>query len=205
MRLPVIPTLLWLLALPSVGTGQTVSWPADPPSHQLTSDRRQAPQCGSATPSITASSLGPISVGMALRDVRSRCPQLLYAWLILEGDPEPVAVVRFGSVEALLEFADTLPTTPVYRISTRSAAARTADSVGPGTPVAELARRLGPLEFALGEGRLFAIPREHAGYSFELLVPGEWDWDRILRVQRTGDLRLLPAGTRVAAIVIIGP
>ena len=205
MRFGSSALLIALWAAPPIALGQAASWPTDPWAHQLATEHARLAQCSAAAPSITNHSLGPIQLGMPISEVRRACPNLIYAWRILEGQAEPVALAQFGRVTAEIEFADTLPSTGVYRIVTRSGAARTPDSVGPGTPASELARRLGPLELVVGEGPLYAIPRQHKGYSFELMVPGEWDWDLIMRVQRTNNPNLLPPGTRVSQVLIVGP
>jgi hypothetical protein len=141
---------------------------------------------------------------MPLADVRRVCPHLLYSWLWLEGMPEPVVVACFGTVTATIELEDTLPTSGVYRITTSSATARTPDSVGPGTTVRELLRRLGPLEMLTGEGHsLFAVPKRRPGLSFELDVPGH-DEELITRVEQTQAVSLLPPKTVVANVLVNG-
>jgi hypothetical protein len=142
---------------------------------------------------------------MPLAAVRRACPRLSYLWIWIEGAPEPAVEARFGAITATIEFADTVATAGVYRITMTSTAARTSQGLGPGSSVRDLVRRLGPLELLRGEGELslFAISSRKPGLSFELSVPGD-DGRLVARVLDTQAPSLLPSKTVVASVLIVG-
>lgn len=177
-------------------------WPSDVGAHQVDRDAEAATACTSETPALTPpDSLGPLRPGMTLEDLEAVCDGLEYRWLPLEGMQQPVVLTRLGDVSILVEVADTLPASPIQRVSTASPSARTADGVGPGVPLASVLERWPDLRIAFGEGT-FGLSESHPGISLELSVPEGVDWRAFDRAQRSGDLSVLPEGTAVAVVLL---
>jgi hypothetical protein len=187
----------------AVVRAQSSQWPRDPTVNPVTAFPTVAPLCDTRTPLLTADSVGPVTTTMHLGDIQRVCPSARRAWRILEGMPEPVLIVKLGAIVVVAEFADTLPATPIYRLWTKSSAARTVDGVGPGVNPATFAELWSPLAFWTGEGGFGMISNARPWISLSLQLPDPADWPLIDRIKTTRDWHLLPRETRVADVVIL--
>lgn len=177
-------------------------WSSDVLGQQVDRHAEATNVCTSDTPALTPpDSLGPLRPGMTLADLEAVCDGLEYRWLPLEGTQQPVVLTRLGEVSILVEVADTLPASPIQRVSTPSPRARTPDGVGPGVPLASVLERWRDVRIAFGEGT-FGLSESHPGISLELSVPEGVDWRAFDRAQRSGDLGGLPEGTAVSVVLL---
>jgi hypothetical protein len=196
-------SLLAILLARSLAVAQP-DWPAPPDRHQIGLDAAAtAPLCRTRIPLLTKRSLGPLHPGQSLRDVQGICPRLVYGWHGDEGDLwTPVAVTRLGPVSVVIEFSGTEPDSSVYRISTSSDRARTRDGFGPGVLLSAMAAAWGAPRFAVGECVLYAWFHSRPGLSFRIGLPHDWDCVTSARLENTGDMRLLPRGTRITEVLL---
>ena len=193
--------LVSLLAVPSA-RAQT-RWPSDAERNQVPlASAAHAPLCQAKTPTLTNRSIGPVRPGQSLQELEKTCPKLQYAWHWNEGLPTPVTLVRFGKASLMIEFSGTTTSSMIYRITTADAQVRTADGFGPGSPLSAIIRAWGKPSFALGECVLAVWFASRPGLSFKVELPDNWDCLASGRVEQTGDVSLLPLGTRVGMALL---
>jgi hypothetical protein len=171
-----LPLVIALLGAAGLLEAQS-PWPADPMTHQLGGvDRAHAPSCSSAVPRLTGDSLGPIHIGMTISEFRHACPRAIYTWDFGdEGNESPAAVVRLGGAVIVIGFHDTLNTSTVYGIKTRSRIPRTTEGFGVGTRLAVMAGRWGTPQGVEAECVPFAWFQKAPGLSFRLRPGIPWD------------------------------
>lgn len=194
---------LFLLALSACATGER--WPADVDAFGVDRHTSADAVCDANTPTLTPpDSLGPLRPGMTLAEIEAVCDDVEYRWLHLEGTPAPALLTRLGEVHVLIEMSDTTSKGTIHRVSTASRAARTADGVGPGMPVADVLARWPDLRVVAGEG-VFGLPGAHPGISLRLVIPEgapEGDSGATERALRSGDPGALPDGTTVDVVLL---
>lgn len=97
------------------------------------------PSCAARLPSITRDSIGPFRLRQTITELRSRCPRLLFGWvLISDGYAVPSVAARLGgaTVTALLD--DTLPTAVTTKVELQSPGPTTAQGLGVGSTLRQL-------------------------------------------------------------------
>lgn len=144
-------------AAPAAATASTPSpyvadipgWPADTAASAADRDGRLSarlaatvPSCGAATPVVTADSVGPLYPGQPLANLFGACPHLLQLWHYDDGKYLPAVAVKFGGATLLLDASGVTPDAVVTRVAALSGA-RTAEGIGPGSPLADASRAYG--------------------------------------------------------------
>jgi len=180
-------------------------WPTTPDTNNQVRlfDASTAPRCSTTTPQLTTRSLGPLRPGQSLSDLEKACSALRYGWAWSEGSPYPVVLLRLGEAPVVVEFSEPTAKSPVYRITTEFPV-RTADGFGPGSQVAAMVLAWGEAHFGLGECELYVWFSKRRGLSFRVDVP-TLDCAARGRVESTGNASLLPQGTRVTSVLLVGP
>ena len=153
-------------ALPQLVRAQS-RWPTEPAA--LQTPDTNVPLCRARTPRITTDSIGPFNLHQTLQDIERACARLEYGWGWSLGD-KPFLRARLGGIVVQIDLLDTLPSSSVYQIGTRSPGARTRDGFGPGSALADLVRTWGKPTFSNGEGRIFAAFASHPLLSFSVDV-----------------------------------
>jgi len=182
----------------------TLSWPRPSLAYRAEKIPKAAhmvPQCTSATPVITGDSLGPVTIGQTLAELRARCSQVLHVW-VLAGEGEPAIALRLGDAQILARMTDTLPGSRVRMIELRDSAARTLEGFGVGTRIADLLATHQDLAMISGETCLLFFQRSLPGLTFPL--PSEACPRRPKPRRRTRPQDFFPRDSRVTAIWIKG-
>ena len=178
-------------------------WPRDKDRYQVgTYPSDSVPQCRTAAPVLTADSLGPVRPLQRLAELERICPRLRYAWEWgHEGIPTPAVLLRLGEAVVEVEFPDTVPSSPAYRIRLDNPIVKTADGFGPGSELEAMARAWGAPRFGVGECVLYASFESRPGLSFRVRVPESWQCGDVNEVER-GKAPQLPPGTTVREVLL---
>jgi hypothetical protein len=195
-----------LFAMPAAAKEPLNRWPSVPDLDQQVTlaDAETAPRCTATTPPLTPRSLGPIRPGQSLRDLEKVCRSVRYGWNWNEGSPNPVVLLRLGEAAVMVEFSDATATSTAYRITT-AFPVRTTDGFGPGSELTAMMRAWGEPEFGVGECALYVWFATRPGLSFSVDVPESLDCLARGRIESTGDVSLLPRGTRVGPVLLFTP
>jgi hypothetical protein len=131
-------------------------------------------------PVLTPDSLGPIRVGMTLAEFRRVCPRAVFTWDFGdEGNESPAAVVRLGGAAVVVGFDDTLGTSRVHGLKSRSRALHTKEGFGVGTRLSILARAWGSPKGSEAECVPFAWFERMLGLSFRIHPGIPWDCGKL--------------------------
>ena len=192
--------LLWIA---SVSDSQH-RWPIDQYSHQITLyESRVVKASTKETPTINRDTVGPIHLNQTLAEFERRCKHVIYGW---NGGDEgifvPVGFIKFGQGTFLVEFSDTLMSSTITRISSRSSCVKTIEGVGPGSPFKDLTKAFGKPHFGSAECVLFVWFDMKPNLSFRLNLNRQVD---------CGDLEKFneekppdpPPGTKVDEIIVV--
>jgi hypothetical protein len=101
------------------------------------------PSCGTATPLVTADSVGSLYPGEPLANLFGACPQLLQLFHFDDGKYLPALAVKLGGATLLLDASGVTPDAVVTRVAVLGGA-RSAEGIGAGSPLADAARAYGP-------------------------------------------------------------
>lgn len=134
---------------PSPYVSDIPPWPEDTAAAAVERDGRipaelaaNVPSCGSETPVVAADSVGRLFPGMPLATLFGQCKELLALWHRSNGEYVPALAVKLGNALLLLDASGTMADAVVVRITALSGA-RTAEGIGPGSPLADVRRAYG--------------------------------------------------------------
>jgi hypothetical protein len=194
---------------PSAYVGQTPAWPADTASNATDADSRlpenlagSVPSCGSATPVFAADSVGPLYPGMPLANLFAVCKNPLLVWHSSEGVYHPALAVKMGTAVLLLDATGTTSDDVITRIIGLSGV-RTADGIGPGSPLADAARAYGEPSWSRDQCGVTAGFASHLGLSVHVDLAGaggDITCDQLHEFATGTDFSHFPRGTRIAWI-----
>jgi hypothetical protein len=102
-------------------------------------DISQVPTCETRTPRITRDSIGPFRLNQTIADLRTRCPRLLFGWVMIsDGYSVPSVAARLGGATITAFVDDTLPTSTTTRVELQSPGPTTAQGLGVGSTLRQL-------------------------------------------------------------------
>ena len=157
------------------------------------------PAC-SVAPHVTGEGIGPLRVGMRLRDLPRGCAMRDTALALAEGMRETAHAVAMGPAAAVAITSGSTDST-VSRVIVADSAFRTAAGVGVGSTMADLRRHYGRLCAALGEGTVSVRADTLPGVSFAVSA----DFGAMAAAQsRLRDASPVPDSARVTAIWLVG-
>jgi hypothetical protein len=134
--------------------------------------------------------------------LREACDSIQTGFAIRGGTRRHAIATSVGAITLVAELDDTLANSRVFRIATRSEAARTADGIGPGVEVSAVAERWGRIELVVSRDRLML--RAPSRETILLVVDGAADSESFRNAIEARDWKLLPPGTKVAEMVLAG-
>ena len=195
-------------AAPSAYVGQTPAWPADTASVAVDDDAvlpealaGSVPSCGTTTPAFGTDSVGPLFPGMPLANLFAVCRNPLLLWHSTEGVYRPALAVKLGSAVLLLDASGMTIDDIVTRITGLSGV-RTAEGVGPGSPLADAGRAYGEPSWTRDQCGVTAGFPSHLGLSVHVDLAGAGDvtCDELRQFATGNDFTHFPRGTRIAWI-----
>ena len=162
----------------------------------LANDR---PAC-SVAPHLTGEGIGPLRVGMRLRDLPRGCAVRDTTFTLGEGMRETAQVVMMGPAAAVAITTGSADST-VSRVIVADSAFRTEAGVKVGSTMADLRRHYGRLCAALGEGTVSVRADTLPGVAFRVSA----DFGAMAAAQaRLRDASPVPDSARVTAIWLVG-
>ena len=196
-------------ASPAAHVAEIPTWPADTAAVATDDDARipegvagSVPSCGAATPAFSVDSVGPLYPGMPLANLFALCKNPLLLWHSSEGVYRPAIAVRMGSALLLLDASGTSIDDVVARIIGLSGV-RTAEGVGPGSPVADAARAYGEPTWTREQCGVTAGFASHLGLAVHVDLAGaggDITCDEIHKFATGTDFSHFPRGSKIAWI-----
>lgn len=190
-------------------SGQIPAWPADTASNATDADAHlpealaaSVPSCRSETPVFAADSVGPLYPGMPLANLFAACKNPLLVWHSSEGVYHPALAVKMGTAVLLLVATGTTSDDVITRII-GLLGVRTADGIGPGTPLADAARAYGEPTWSRDQCGVTAAFASHLGLSVHVDLAGaggDITCDQLHEFATGSDFSHFPRGTRIAWI-----
>lgn len=102
-------------------------------------DVGQVPMCETRTPPITRDSIGPFRLHQTIAELRTRCPRLLFGWVMIsDGYAVPSVAARLGGATVTALVDDTLPTSMTTKVELQSPGPKTAQGLGVGSTLGQL-------------------------------------------------------------------
>ena len=194
---------------PSGYASHVPTWPADTASNATSEDSHipealagSVPSCGSATPVFASDTIGPLFPGMPLANLLAVCKDPLLLWHSSEGLYHPALAVRLGSAVLLLDASGTSEDDVITRIIGLSGV-RTAQGVGPGTPLADAARAYGEPTWQRDQCGITASFAARAGLAVHVDLAsagGDITCDQLRESATGNDFSHFPRGTKIAWI-----
>lgn len=145
---------------------------------------------------ITGARVGALRIGMPADSIHEHCPVVRDTVRPdNEGNPARVMSVAVATDTVMAEIVDGR----VWRIQVAEPGLYTADSIGVGTPVAQLLD-IPDARAITGEGALFMVSPNRCGVSFELSS----GYPPASRADPAALLRALPPSTVVVRVLVFG-
>lgn len=188
------------------------AWPADTPGfaidrpYGITPAQRSAvPRCSSETPVVATDGIGPIYPGQPLASLLDRCPDVYLAWHWDDGRYGPAVAVQLGGALVVADVSGTGADAMVTRVAAFDRA-RTAEGIGPGSPLADVERAYGAPSWRRQQCAVDALFASTPGLVVRTAVPEDgsdaWSCDAIRRLGTGDDFSRFPKGSRVSWIAV---
>lgn len=188
------------------------AWPADTPGFALDrpfgvtpAQRARIPSCASATPTVTTESIGPIFPGQSLDDLLAACPASYTAWHWDDGRYGPAIAVRLGGALVIADLNGMREGDMVTRVVAFDKA-KTAEGIGPGSPLAAVYRAYGTPTWQRGQCSVDARFESTPNLIVRIALPEEgsdaWSCDAIRKLGTGKEFNHFPRGSRVSWIAV---
>lgn len=195
---------------PSAYVTEIPAWPADTTTSAADREaalparlRAKVPSCGTATPIVTGDSIGPLYPGEPLANLFGACSKPLQLWRWDGGKYVPAIALQLGDAILLLEASGVIPDAVVTRI-TALEGARTAEGIGPGSPLADARRAYGAPTWRRDQCAVGAAFESRPGMVLHIAIPetagGAWTCQDIRRFAAGLDFSRFPKGSTVGSI-----
>jgi hypothetical protein len=158
------------------------------------------PGCAAAA-SLGGDGVGPLRIGMRLRDLPAGCTTRDTAVVLSEGQRESAHVVEIAGRPVVAVTTGSTDST-VARVIVADSGLRTTSGSGVGSTMAELRRRHPRLCGALGEGTVVVRADEQPGIAFRVAA----DFAAMAAAERAlaQDASPVPDSTRVVELWLVG-
>lgn len=197
-------------AAPSPYVADIPPWPADTAAASIGRDERVPatfiagiPSCGPATPVVTPDSVGPLYPGQPLANLFGACPHLLQLWHFDDGKYVPAVAVKLGDAVLLLDASGVMADAVVTRVAAL-AGARTAEGIGPGSPLADAVRLYGAPTWRRDQCAVSAAFASRPGLVIHIAIPTSgangYTCEEIRRFAAGDDFARFPRGSTVGWI-----
>ena len=194
-------------ATPSASVSQIPAWPADTASNATDADAKlpealagSVPSCGGATPVFAIDTVGPLYPGMPLANLFAVCKNPLLLWHSSEGIYHPALVVKMGTAVLLLDATGVTTDDIITRVIGLSGV-RTAEGVGPGSPLVDAVRAYGEPGWKLDQCAVSVFFASRPGLSVRVDlagVGGDVTCEQLREFAVGSDASHFPRGTRIA-------
>jgi hypothetical protein len=185
-------------------------WPADTFTSSTDRDGRvparlaaRLPSCGAATPVVTGDSVGPLYPGQPLANLFGACPHLSQIWHHDDGKYVPAVAVKLGDAVLLLDVSGVMADAVVTRVTALDGA-RTAEGIGAGSPLTDVARAYGVPTWRRDQCGVSAAFASRPGLVVHIAVPESasdaYTCEDIRRFATGNDFARFPRGSTVAWI-----
>jgi hypothetical protein len=185
-------------------------WPADTGAAATDREGRlpgrlasAVPSCGAATPIVTPDSVGPLYPGQPLANLFGACPHLSRLWHYDNGKYVPAIAVKLGGALLLLDASGVMSDAVVTRV-TALEGARTAEGIGPGASLADVARVYGAPTWRRDQCAVSAAFASRPGLVIHVAIPESgrdaYTCEDIRRFATGNDFAHFPQGSTVAWI-----
>jgi hypothetical protein len=162
---------------PSPYVGDIPAWPADTTTSSVDHVtgmparlRARLGSCGADTPVVAADSVGPFYPGQPLANLFGACPHLLQLWRRVDGNAVPAIAFKLGDAVLLLDANGVIADAVVTRVAALEGA-RTAEGIGPGSPLADVQHAYGAPTWRREQCAVAAAFASHPGLVIDIAIP----------------------------------
>ena len=191
---------------PSPYVSEIPPWPAETSAYATDRHggfsaklRAEVPSCGDATPVVTADSVGPIYPGQPLPILLGACAKRLLLWHWDDGSYLPAVAVRLGDAIVVADLAGMTADDVVSRVVVIDGA-RTAEGIGPGSPLAAVQHAYGAPLWRRNQCTVDASFESRPGLLLRISIPEGgrvYNCSDIRRFAASDDYSRFPRGAHV--------
>jgi hypothetical protein len=181
----------------------TSTFAVDRPSALRPQLRARVRRCTDATPVVTADSIGPIYPGQSFANLLRACERALPVFHFDDGRYGPAVAVLLGKALVIADLDGVAEESVVTRVAAFDRA-KTAEGIGPGSPLANVRRAYGAPTWRRFQCSVDALFDTKPGLVARITLPEEGSdaitCNEMRRFAQGADFSNFPRGSRVAWI-----